>query len=257
MARGRAASYEDQRGMILARAAALFARQGYPATTMNQVAEATGLSKATLYHYYRDKYALLVQIADDHVSRLVAMVEGLQAQPLAPEARVREFVTRLLAEYAHAQDAHRVLTEDVRFLQPEDAQHIKDKQRRVTAGFAAALAEWQPAQAAAGLTKPLTMLLFGMVNWMFTWLRPDGELSHEALAPIVADLLAGGVPAVRVPAPAGRSRATTARPDPTMQPARADAGAAHDDDTSPSPPGGRLRARARTPAALIPEGDKP
>ena len=51
MPRGRAAGYDDQREMILARAAELFARSGYPATSMNQVAEACGLSKAALYHY--------------------------------------------------------------------------------------------------------------------------------------------------------------------------------------------------------------
>ena len=72
MARGRAAGYDEQRELILAHAAALFARQGYHATSMNQVAEACALSKATLYHYYRDKDALLVQIADSHVSRLQA-----------------------------------------------------------------------------------------------------------------------------------------------------------------------------------------
>ena len=65
MARGRSASYDDQREMILDKAAQLFARRGYSATSMNQVAEACGLSKATLYHYYRDKYSLLVSIADE------------------------------------------------------------------------------------------------------------------------------------------------------------------------------------------------
>ena len=74
MARGRARGYDDQREAIVARAAELFARQGYHATSMNQVAEAAGLSKATLYHYYRDKDALLVHIADGHVSRLQALV---------------------------------------------------------------------------------------------------------------------------------------------------------------------------------------
>ena len=48
MARGRASGYDDQRDMILAHAARLFARRGYPATSMNQVAEACGLSKATI-----------------------------------------------------------------------------------------------------------------------------------------------------------------------------------------------------------------
>ena len=43
------------------------------------------------------------------------------------------------------------------------------------------------------------MLLFGMMNWMFTWLQPDGELSHDDLAPVVADLFFGGLGAVRAP----------------------------------------------------------
>jgi AcrR family transcriptional regulator len=64
MARGRAKGYDEQRESILARAGELFAAQGYHAASMNQVAEACGLSKATLYHYYRDKDALLVSIAD-------------------------------------------------------------------------------------------------------------------------------------------------------------------------------------------------
>ena len=41
-----------------------FAELGYPGTSMNQVAQACGLSKPALYHYFRDKYDLLVQIAD-------------------------------------------------------------------------------------------------------------------------------------------------------------------------------------------------
>jgi TetR/AcrR family transcriptional regulator len=131
------------------------------------------------------------------------MVQEVQALGLAPEPQVRELVLRILREYAHAQHAHRVLTDDVRFLQPEDSARILDLQRRVTAGFAGAIAAWRPELDAAGLVKPLTMLLFGMINWMFTWLNPDGELTHEDMATIVADLLAGGVPAVRVPSAAG------------------------------------------------------
>ena len=43
------------------------------------------------------------------------------------------------------------------------------------------------------------MLLFGMVNWMFTWMKPDGALDHGAMAPLVTDLFLGGLQAVRDP----------------------------------------------------------
>ena len=199
MARGRARGYDDQRQAIIARAGELFARQGYHATSMNQVAEACGLSKATLYHYFRDKDALLVHIADGHVSRLCALVAEVHAQALAPEPRLRELVRRIVEEYADAQHAHRVLTEDVKFLQSADRERILDKERKVVAGFAAVVAAVRPELAAAALTKPLTMLLFGMINWMFTWVRPGGTLDHATLAPMVADLFLGGLPAVVLP----------------------------------------------------------
>ena len=210
MARGRAAGYDEQRELILARSAALFAQRGYPGTSMNQVAEACGLSKATLYHYYRDKYALLVSIAEGHVDKLRALVDEVLAQGLAPEPRLRTLIRRIVEEYAGARDAHRVLTEDVRFLEPADRDRILGHERAVVAGFAQAVADLRPELAQAALATPMTMLLFGMVNWMFTWLRPDGAVDHNALAPMVADLFLGGLPAVKpsaaAPNPTSKSK---------------------------------------------------
>ena len=198
MARGRAAGYDDQRQAILDQAAQLFAHHGYPGTTMNQVADACGLSKATLYHYFRDKYSMLVSIADGHVSRLQALVQAPASKAAPPRQQFEELIRRIVAAYADAEHAHRVLTEDVRFLESQDQARVLDKERQVVAVFARAVAAIRPELDEAGLAKPLTMLLFGMINWMFTWMKPDGALTHEAMAPIVADLFLGGLPAVRI-----------------------------------------------------------
>jgi TetR/AcrR family transcriptional regulator len=202
--RGRAPTYDGQREQILARAAELFARRGYHATTMNAVAQACALSKATLYHYWRDKDALLAQIAEAHVARLEALVAEVAASPLPPEARLRELIRRFVVEYADAQHAHRVLTEDVKFLGDADRERILGRERAVVAAFADAVSALRPDLRGAALAKPLTMLLFGMINWTFTWMKPQGALDHAALAPIVADLFLGGLGAVRLPPPAAR-----------------------------------------------------
>jgi AcrR family transcriptional regulator len=97
MPRGRARGYELQRETILARAAELFARHGYTATTMNQVAEACGVSKPALYHYVRDKHQLLVEIAAGHIGRLLALVDEVGAAALAPEPRVRALIHAFMA----------------------------------------------------------------------------------------------------------------------------------------------------------------
>lgn len=208
MARGRAASYAGQREQILAQAAALFAERGFAATSMNQVAQACGLSKAALYHYFRDKDAILVSLCDEHVQRLHAMVADVAARALAPEAALRELIERILVEYAGARHAHRVLTEDVRFLGEADRARVLGREREVVQAFAQVVAAIRPDLRQAALATPLTMLLFGMINWLFTWLKPTSArqpLDHAGLAPIVADLFLGGLAAVQ---PQGASAQT-------------------------------------------------
>lgn len=108
----------DQRSLIAKAAAELFARKGYAATSMNEIAEASHLSKPGLYHHFKDKAEVLLHIADGHVSRLVDIVTGVEALQLAPDERLPELIEAFMAEYAEAQHEHRVLTEDVRFLAP-------------------------------------------------------------------------------------------------------------------------------------------
>jgi AcrR family transcriptional regulator len=204
MARGRAPGYDAQRETILAQAAELFARQGFVGTSMNEVATACGMSKPALYHYVRDKSQLLFEIATNHVARLHALIDEVAAgdavhpPPADATAHVRRLIERFVLEYAGARHAHRVLTEDVKFLQPADQARVLELQRQVVSSFATAIAQVRPELVAADLHKPLAMLLFGMMNWMFTWLQPDGKLSHADMAPVVADLFLGGLGAVKI-----------------------------------------------------------
>jgi TetR/AcrR family transcriptional regulator len=196
VARPRSAGFDGQREQILAAAAQLFATRGYTGTTVQAVATACGISKATLYHYVSDKHGLLAQISAGHVARLEALVAQVQAQGLSPESHLRELILRFMQAYAGAQNEHRVLTEDVKFLAGEDRARVQAGQRRVVTAYAEAVAALRPELRAAGLHKPLAMLLFGMINWTFTWLKAGGALNHETLAPVVVALLLGGLPAV-------------------------------------------------------------
>ena len=201
MGRGRSAGYDDQRDLILEQAGKLFALRSYPATSMNQVAEACGLSKATLYHYYKDKYALLVTIAESHVTRLATLIDEAGRGQRPPDEQLRRLIRSLVEEYSTAQSAHRVLTEDVRFLTDEDRERVLDQERRVVRGFSRVVLALRPDLKDTPMGMPLTMLLFGMINWMFTWMKADGALDYDDMAPIVADLFLGGLPAVKAPIP--------------------------------------------------------
>ena len=196
MPRKRAEGYDNQRETIIEQAAALFARNGFVGTSMNEVALACGLSKASLYHYFADKHQLLMHICEDHIDRLCALVDEVAQQELDPEPRLRLLIQRFVEEYRDAQNEHRVLTEDVRFLEPGDQKRILTGERKVVKAVAEAMCAVRPELDRSRMAKPLAMLLFGMINWMFMWLKPDGELTHERMAVVVSDLLFGGIGAV-------------------------------------------------------------
>ncbi|RZJ09609.1 MAG: TetR/AcrR family transcriptional regulator [Rubrivivax sp.] len=202
MPRKRAPTFEAQREDILAAAARLFADQGFSTTSMNQVADACGVAKPTLYHYFQDKQELLAQICDSHVHALLALVREVKAQQLPPGQELRALIERFTRAYADAQAQHRVLTSDIKFLAGTERERLLDVERGVVTGFADALCRVRPELRDANLHKPLTMLLFGMINWTFTWLRPEGELTHEGLATLVSDLFFGGIGAVQLRQPA-------------------------------------------------------
>jgi AcrR family transcriptional regulator len=197
VARPRSAGFELQREQMLAVAAQLFASQGYTATTMQQLAAACGVSKATLYHYVRDKHELLAQITRSHVARLEALVAEVLASEREPRAQLEALIVRFMQAYASAEHEHRVLTEDVKFLAEPERLAVIEGQRRVVAAFAAAIGAQRPDLRSRELGKPLAMLLFGMINWTFTWLRAEGRLTHATLAPLVVELFLGGLAAVQ------------------------------------------------------------
>ena len=216
MARTRAADFEQQRDNILAMAARLFADRGYAAGSIADLAAGCGISKALLYHYYRDKEQLLFDIVDRYIDSLQLIVDDVATEGLAPRDHLRRLIERFMATYEHAAAYHRVLVQDVKYLSAPHRRRVLAKQSRVVDGFAEVIAEVAPQLARRELLKPVTMTLFGMINWTFTWLKERGPLTYAQMAPMVTDMFLGGVLALPASAPTD----TPARSRPAAPPRR-------------------------------------
>lgn len=195
MARPRAATFDQQRTAIVNAAAQLFADHGFPSASMAQLAGACGISKALLYHYYRDKAHILFDVADGYMNTLTGIVAEVKTEALDPEAHFRALVQRFMQAYQHSQAQHMVLVQDVKFLDEAQRACVIAKERAVVDAFAAAIAKLKPRWTRKSLRVPLAMILFGMINWTFTWLRADGPLRYEDMAEVVADIFLHGVTA--------------------------------------------------------------
>ena len=193
MARGKSPTFEVQRDAILREAARLFADKGFHSASMAELAKACGVSTPLLYHYYRDKEHILFDIADSYMDQLPAIVAGVVAQDLEAEPQLAALVGRFMEEYEHSQSQHVVLVQDVKFLQAAQAEYVVGKQRKVVAAFAHAIECVEPGLKQRNLDKPVAMILFGMINWTFTWLRSDGHYTYADMAPVVTAILLNGI----------------------------------------------------------------
>lgn len=199
MARTKAAGFDKQRAAIRDAAAREFADKGYAAATTADIARTCGVSKALMYHYYRDKEHLLADIAESYIERLQAIIDQVRAESLPPAAHLRRLIELFMAEYEHSAARHRVLVQDVKYLQRVHRSRVLAKERKVMLGYADVVKKLAPQSDRTDLIKPLTMILFGMINWTFTWFKERGPLSYADMAPVVADLFLGGVARVRAP----------------------------------------------------------
>lgn len=196
MARPRAADHEDKRQAILKRAAELFAQHGYDRASLSMIAQACGVSKALLYHYYKDKEELLFDVLAQHLQGLVEIARGATGLRLPPRERLELLASGLLDAYRDADAVHRVQIACLSLLTPERQEALKSLERALVAEAAAIIAELSESVARdRRLLKPLTMSFFAMLNWHYLWHREHGPMTRDDYARMVAALVTAGAPA--------------------------------------------------------------
>lgn len=197
MARPKSQHHDLKREEILDIAAQCFANQSYPAASMNDIAAAGGTSKARLYHYYGSKDAILFDLLDRYTQRLLALIAQAEAtaqrRNLDDRAALHELIRSFLEEYETSATRHVALLNDTKFLGDEQRELILNRQRDVVSAVTRFLRRAYPHRLNPVNQTAVTMMLFGMINWTFTWLRPGGAMSYSAFAEEVIAMVEGGL----------------------------------------------------------------
>lgn len=196
MARPRAEDFEEKRDAILQGAARAFAEQGVMRASMAQVAAALGVSKALLYHYYDGKEALIFAIIEAHLEALDRAVAQADAAAIAPRERLRALIAAVLERYRHSDAEHKVQLNGMEALDEARREAIRAIERRIVRRFAATIVEINPALDDGRLT-PVTMSIFGVMNWAYMWFREGGAITRADYAALVATLMLDGLNGVR------------------------------------------------------------
>ncbi|HWV44355.1 TetR/AcrR family transcriptional regulator [Pseudorhodoplanes sp.] len=196
MARPRSADHGIKRRAILDRSAKLFAQNGYDRTSMAEVASECGVSKALLYHYYASKETLLYDILHVHLQELLDTTKAVDST-LAPRDRLRALVGALLDAYRDADQQHKIQINEMAKLPAERQKALIALERDLVAVFADAIAQVLPdIGRSRTLLKPVTMSLFGMLNWHYMWFREGGTMSRQDYADLATTILVEGAQAL-------------------------------------------------------------
>lgn len=195
MSRPIAKDHDAKRMHILKVAARVFADQGFARASMAQVAKDCGISKANIYHYYSSKDALLFDILDTYLSALRDRILGLDLAGLAPEAQLERIVTETLRAYEGMDHEHKIQTEGIPLLPPEQQKILKAYQRDLVgqmSGIVAAVAPEAFAQDSRKL-RATVMSIFGMLNWFYMWNSPADRQARDDYAGLVTRLTLSGL----------------------------------------------------------------
>ncbi|MEO0683165.1 MAG: TetR/AcrR family transcriptional regulator [Pseudomonadota bacterium] len=197
MARTRAKDHDEKRVALLRAAAQVFAAEGYDRASMQAAAEAAGVSKALVYHYFASKEALLFELIRGHLEGLAEAAEAaVAAAGPAPRARLHALVAALLEAYRDADAEHKLQLSALSALPEPRQAEIRALERRLVALMSRAVAEAAPALPAAQL-RPAVMSLFGTINWAWMWFRDGGPMTRDAYAAFVTDLFLDGAAGAR------------------------------------------------------------
>ncbi|MCX7308445.1 MAG: TetR/AcrR family transcriptional regulator [Afipia sp.] len=210
MARTRASNYDEKRLTILNRSAELFSEHGYDRASMNKIAEACGVSKANLYHYYKDKEGLLFDVIRFHLKELLDVIEEVSRLELPADERLRGLIGALLEAYRDADSQHNVQISSMRFLPLKRQAELKGMEREMVEIFSNAILGVAPQLKGSKMLKPVTMSMFGMINWHYLWFKSTGSVTRADYADLVIKLIADGTRGVLAQSPKLSKRAAAA-----------------------------------------------
>jgi AcrR family transcriptional regulator len=198
VARTQAADFEERRAAIVEHAARLFAERGFLGASIADLAEACETSKSLIYHYYDSKEDILFDAMHSHVRALLDTAEEISARKIAPAEKLRVLTLAFVQLYVGAAARQRVLLNELQRLSKEQRATVIGIQRRLIGIVEEILGELRP-DLTGPMKPPAAMLYFGMINWMHTWLDPDGPAKPARIAELAANVLLDGMERAEIP----------------------------------------------------------
>lgn len=195
----RSKDHDKKRRLILDTAAGLFAKQGFTKTSVSEISAACKSSKAWIYHYFSNKEEILFTLLHEFLEDVHLRTSGIEDAG-SPEQLLRNFVLESLRIYDDYRINYPSLFNEMIFLPEVQQRELRNIEERPVKQLEAILVRLRPDLAAAKTERsPTTLLVYGTINWTYTWFNPDGKLKTEQLAALILDFVLLGIKGMTLP----------------------------------------------------------
>lgn len=187
-------TYDQKLEFVLQRAAEVFAEKGFHRASMRDLARATGMSLAGHYYYFESKDEALFRICD-HVLRLILETFEKRAKAIDdPLERLRLLVfTHLEISLSHMREM-KVLSHEAECLRGDYLARIRQTKKRYYDSLLSILREIRGDRRGNGRGLRLAaMTLFGSMNWIYTWYRPEVDGDARRLTDFMLVIFLRGI----------------------------------------------------------------
>jgi AcrR family transcriptional regulator len=189
----------DRLADIYRAAARIICEKGYDATTMNDIAEAVGLTKAGLYHHISGKRDLLFRIMDFGLDSLEEQVIAPARSIADAEQRLRTIITghvRLITSNSTPEGNNPVtiVLDEISGLTSAQRRKINDRKRAYVDLIRETLSDLKAERKLRNVdVTAAAFSLLGMILWLSRWYNPKGRLTPETVGEEVTNVALGGL----------------------------------------------------------------
>ena len=162
-------------------------------SSIADLADACKLSRGALYHYFNSKEAILFAILDAHIREMIERVEAAVSAGGSTLTQFKNVIRAIVEVNAKSPREQRVLIHDLSFLSEDEQQVIKRLERQLVDTVTDLLLRLDIEGKIVKRTRKIyTMMLFGIINYTYTWYDPKGEIGPREFADIAIELFLHG-----------------------------------------------------------------
>jgi hypothetical protein len=135
----------------------------------------------------------------------------------SPAEKIKFIIYRHIDHYTNHTAAAKVLLNEACNLPPRPFKEMKARERRYFDIVTGVLSEFPGAKGRRGVIASLAFMLFGMVNWIYSWYDPKGEIKSEELSQLIYEVFMNGINGPALFMKGGELPVDTARPAATKK----------------------------------------